>query len=176
MRFDALFLLLHIQARNAIGDQGEAQNGKDNYRRWNGGRKNREGAEIQSEWSPRQRTWFTYWAHPIQQLILLFLLLSTPSPPSTHKRNENCFNILKIYMHAFPYAAAAATLLKRHVKRHLTRVAGWLREFSGREWKNCREKSFGNHLKLLIVRPKKKDSALRGGRTRTSEKHNKQVE
>lgn len=63
-------------------------------------------------------------------------------------------------MHAFPYAA---TLLKRHVKRHLTRVAGWMREFSGREWKNCREKSFGNHLKLLIVRSEKKDSALRGG-------------
>lgn len=75
--------------------------------------------------------------------------INHPSIHPGNKRNKNCFNILKIYMHAFPYAAA--TLLKRHVKRHLTRVAGWLREFSG-ERKNCREKSFGNHLKLLIVR------------------------
>lgn len=28
MRFDALFLLLHIQARNAIGDQGKRKTAK----------------------------------------------------------------------------------------------------------------------------------------------------
>lgn len=64
-------------------------------------------------------------------------------------------------MHAFSYATVAV-LLKRHVKRHLTRVAGWLREFLGESDEKLQRKVVRQSSEAIDCATRKKRLSFEG--------------